>query len=191
VVGPALQLDAHALMWMNSHHSLLLDTILAPVAYAGEAGAIWFALCLGLLTFGRREYKLTGLLLLVSIILVDRLIAAPLGAALFRTRPYVALEGVRQVGVRWSGTSFPSGHAHSVWIAAIILGNQWRRLLAPLILFGLLTCYSRPYFGMHYPLDVMAGSAIGVSAGFLILGGRQAWTRYRASRCRTQMQPAP
>jgi undecaprenyl-diphosphatase len=178
-------------MWMNSHHSLLLDAILAPVAYAGEAGAIWFSLCLGLLIFGKRECKLTGLLLLVSIILVDRLIAAPLGAALFRTRPYVALEGVRQVGVRWSGTSFPSGHAHSVWIAAIILGNQWRKLLAPLILFGLLTCYSRPYFGMHYPLDVMAGSAIGVSAGFLILGGRRAWTRYRTSKCQTQIQPAP
>lgn len=189
MLGPALQLDRHALIWINSHHSLLLDAIFAPVAYAGEAGAIWFAVCLGLLVFGKREHKVTGLVLLASIILVDRLITAPLGAAFFRTRPYIALEGVRQVGVRWSGTSFPSGHAHSVWIAAIILGNQWRKLLVPLILFGLLTCYSRPYFGMHYPLDVIAGSAIGVPAGLFILSGRRAWTRYRTSKSPAGMQP--
>jgi undecaprenyl-diphosphatase len=190
VLGSALQLDRHALIWINSHHSLLLDAILAPVAYAGEAGALWFALSLGLLIFGRREHRITGLVLLVSIILVDRLIAAPLGAAFFRTRPYLALEGVRQLGVRWSGTSFPSGHAHSVWMAAIILSNQWRRLTVPLVLFGLLTCYSRPYFGMHYPLDVVAGSAIGLSAGLLVVSGRRAWKRYRAHTCPTPMNPA-
>jgi len=189
-VAPILHLDTRALIWINSHHSALLDAVLTPVAYAGEGGALWFALCLGLLIFGKREHKVTGLVLLLSIILVDRLIAAPLGRALFRTRPYLALDGVRQLGVRWSGTSFPSGHAHSVWIAAIILGDRWRKLAIPLVAFALLTCYSRPYFGMHYPLDVIAGSAIGISAGFLVLGGRRAWKRCRTSKTPTGTQTA-
>jgi undecaprenyl-diphosphatase len=176
-----LALDTRALLWINSHHAWPLDAILAPVAYAGEAGALWFAVGLGLIVFGKREHKITGLLLIVSIIVVDRLIAAPLGRAVFRTRPYLALEGVRQLGVHWHGTSFPSGHAHSVWIAAFILGSQWPKLRVPLVVFALLTCYSRPYCGMHYPLDVVAGSAIGIPAGMLIVFGRRTWERRKAS----------
>jgi len=186
VLAPILESDKHALIWINSHHSLPLDAILAPVAYAGEGGALWFALALGLLVFGKRPHRVTGLVLALTIILVDRLICAPLGHAFFRTRPYLDVDGIRQLGVRWSGTSFPSGHAHSVWIAAITLGSQWRKLAIPLLVFGLLTCYSRPYCGMHYPLDVMAGSVVGISAGFLVAAGRRTWNRHHASKAQTQ-----
>ncbi len=176
------ELDTRLLLWINSHHSWPLDAVLAPVAYAGEVGMLWFALCLALIIFGKREHKITGLILLVSIVVVDRLISGPLGREFFRTRPYLALEGVRQLGFRWNGTSFPSGHAHSVWIAALVLGDRWRRLLLPLIGFALLTCYSRPYFGMHYPLDVVAGAALGISSGLLIVYGRRTWERRRRAR---------
>lgn len=179
------ELDAHLLLWINSHHAWPLDAMLAPVAYAGEAGVLWFTIGLGLLIFGKREHRITGLLLVLGIIVVDRLVAAPLGRACFRTRPYLALEGVRQLGVHWHGTSFPSGHAHSVWIAAFVLGSQWPQLRLPLVAFALLTCYSRPYFGMHYPLDVVAGSAIGLPAGMLIVCGRRAWER------RKKLGPVP
>lgn len=141
---------------------------------------LWFAVSLGLLIFAKREAKMTGLRLALTIILVDRLIAHPLGVAFHRTRPYLALEGVRQVGFRWQGTSFPSGHAHSVWIAAIILGDCYPRLIIPLAVFALLSCYSRPYFGMHYPLDVIAGSAIGIAAGTAVVIARRAWARRKA-----------
>jgi undecaprenyl-diphosphatase len=174
------ELDRQALAWINSHHSVVLDALLAPIAYAGEAGMLWFAVSLGLLIFGRRADRLTGLRLGLTIILTDRLIAYPLGVAFHRTRPYLALEGVRQLGFHWQGTSFPSGHAHSVWIAAIILGDQYPKLTLPLVLFALLTCYSRPYFGMHYPLDVIAGSVIGIASGFAVVGVRRAWARRKA-----------
>jgi len=91
------------------------------------------------------------------------------------------VHGTRQVGIHWTSNSFPSGHAHSVWAATVIIGGRWRRFLAPLILFALLTCYSRPYFGMHYPLDVIAGSALGVIGGFAALGVVWFW-RLRATK---------
>lgn len=175
-----LELDKQALICTNSHHLLVLDVVLAPIAYAGEAGMLWFAVSLGLLIFGKREAKMTGLTLALTIVLVDRLIAYPLGVAFHRTRPYLALEGVRQVGFRWQGTSFPSGHAHSVWIAAIILSDRCPKLTVPLVVFALLSCYSRPYFGMHYPLDVIAGSVIGIAAGTAVVIARRTWARRKA-----------
>ncbi len=182
MLSTLLALDTRALLWINSHHAWPLDAILAPVAYAGEMGVLWFAVGLGLIIFGKREHKITGVLLVLSIIVVDRLVAAPLGRAFFRTRPYLAMEGIRQLGLHWHGTSFPSGHAHSVWIATLVLGSQWPKLRLPLVIFALLTCYSRPYFGMHYPLDVVAGSAIGLPAGALVVYGRRIWERRKTPR---------
>ena len=175
-----LELDKQALIWINSHHSVALDAVLAPIAHAGEAGMLWFAVSLGLLIFGKREAKMTGLRLALTILLVDRLIVHPLGAAFHRTRPYLALASVREIGVHWHGTSFPSAHAHSAWIAALILGDRCPRLIIPLVAFALLTCYSRPYFGMHYPLDVIAGSAIGIAAGTAVVIARRVWARRKA-----------
>jgi undecaprenyl-diphosphatase len=165
-----LDLDKHVLFWINGHHNAVLDAILAPIAYAGEAGAIWVVICLGMLVFGRARERKTAVLLLVTMAVVDRLIAANLRLLFDRPRPYVALAGIRAIGVHWTSGSFPSAHAHSVWIAAIILGSRYRRLIWPLVAFAILTCYSRPYFGMHYPLDTLAGAVLGIAAGFGALG---------------------
>jgi len=172
-----LQLDKNALLWINGHHNWLLDALLAPVAYAGECGAIWVLTCFGLLVFGSRRHKWLGLTLLVTMIVVDRLVAHQIGHLLYRERPYAAIEAVRQLGVRWSSGSFPSGHAHNVWVASTIVGNEWRRLRLPLVVFALLTCYSRPYFGMHYPLDVVAGAAIGIVCGLAVVAVGRIWQR--------------
>ncbi len=174
--------DRGALLWINGHHNPLLDALLAPVAYAGECGTIWILTCLGLLIFGKPQHKRLGLVLLITMIVVDRLIAYPIGHLLDRTRPYMAIEGVRQMGLRWCSGSFPSGHAHNVWVASIILGGEWRKLRIPLIAFAVLTCYSRPYFGMHYPLDTLAGAAIGIISGLGVVALIRAVRRKRAEK---------
>jgi membrane-associated phospholipid phosphatase len=166
LVHHLLELDERALIWINSHHNALLDSVLTPIAYAGEYGAIWAAVLLLMLIFGKPLHRRTALLLIITVIIVDRVIAAGLGHFFVRTRPYLALDGIRQMGIRWTSSSFPSGHAHSVWIAAIILGSCWKRTMVPLVTFAVLSCYSRPYFGMHYPLDVIVGSVIGIFGGF-------------------------
>jgi undecaprenyl-diphosphatase len=176
-----LDLDRSALIWINSHHNAFLDAILAPIAYAGECGALWIAVGLTMLIAGKPAAKRTALVMLITMIVVDRLIAYPLGNLFERERPYLAMEGVRQLGVHWTSGSFPSGHAHNVWVAAVILGTRWRRLAVPLAIFALLTCYSRPYFGMHYPLDAVAGAALGIAAGFAAVAvDRRLFRRERA-----------
>ena len=163
------ELDRQALLWINAHHNVFFDAILAPVAYAGEAGAIWIAVCLYLLIAGKPGYRRTAVTLLATMIVVDRLFAAPIGSFFDRSRPYMAIEGIRQMGVPWTSGSFPSGHAHSVWVATIVLANKWRRLTWSLVIFAVLTCYSRPYFGMHYPIDTLAGAVLGIAAGLTVV----------------------
>lgn len=168
-----LHLDKEVFLWINSHHNLLFDAILTPIAYAGEAGTIWVLTAVVLFILNKPNYRRTAVLLVVAIIVLD-CVGRMMSAGFDRPRPYLEIEGVRQVGLRWQSGSFPSGHAHSSWAAAVILGSRWHKLILPLVVFAVLTCYSRPYFGMHYPIDVLAGAAIGIVGGsFAVLVDRR------------------
>jgi membrane-associated phospholipid phosphatase len=74
--------------------------------------------------------------------------------------------------VRWVALhhkySFPSGHATSVFTAAVIvslffLEKKWIAILCFAI--AVLTAYSRVYLGEHFVMDVWMGSFIGVFTG--------------------------
>jgi undecaprenyl-diphosphatase len=184
-----LQMDRQAFLWINSHHNVVLDTILFPVSYLGEAGVFWGLVCLALLILGRARERKFALLMAATMLIMDRVIAAHIAAAFPRERPYLALAGIRQLGVRWHGSSFPSAHAHSVWIATIMLGYYWRKLLWPMVCFALLTCYARPYLGMHYPLDVIAGALLGILVGGSVVGLMVLWRRKHPESY--EEEPAP
>ena len=66
-----------------------------------------------------------------------------------------------------SKLSFPSAHATSSLAAAGALSRVEPRAGMPLHLLAGLICLSRPYLGMHYPSDVLAGAALGAVLGRL------------------------
>jgi len=167
--------DHAALHWINSHHHAVLDWLLLPVSFLGEAGVVWVLLGLGLIILARGRTRMTGLLLLASMLVADRLIASALGDLLYRSRPYLDEPALRQMGIRWSGSSFPSAHSHSAVIGAILLGGEYRPLRPLLWAFVVLTLYSRPYLGMHHPLDTLAGAAVGALVGLLAVLLRRRW----------------
>ncbi len=167
--------DHIALHWINGHHYPVLDWILIVVSSLGEVGAVWIATGLLMAIFGRGRTRATGLLLLGAMVVTDRIATWAIGGPLYRARPYVEDSGMRQIGIRWTGNAFPSAHAHSVMIATILLGSQYPRLLPALIPFALLSLYSRPYLGMHHPLDVVVGAGIGALAGLGAVALRRWW----------------
>ncbi|NLH49039.1 MAG: lipid-A-disaccharide synthase [Myxococcales bacterium] len=78
------------------------------------------------------------------------------------------------VGPKYGWRSYPSGHAAAAFGAAAALIYVYRRwwswlLLVPAALVGL----SRIYVGVHFPLDVLVGGAIGAVNSVVLL----AWWR--------------
>lgn len=79
----------------------------------------------------------------------------------FHLDPTVLVPGAEETA---GGASFPSGHALSamlLWgLAASYVRNTWFSLVAALIV-GLIAV-SRIYLGVHFPLDVVVGLALGL-----------------------------
>jgi undecaprenyl-diphosphatase len=75
--------------------------------------------------------------------------------------PLVYPEPKPLVGVPHSG-AFPSGHASTAFACATVLAWASPRLRIPAFLLAAAIAWSRVYVGVHWPLDVLGGAALGV-----------------------------
>ena len=75
------------------------------------------------------------------------------------------------------GTSFPSGHAATAFAGAVILAVLVRRAIPFLLTLAVLVAFSRIYVGVHYPLDVLGGAAIGTTVALALAYGLRALPR--------------
>lgn len=64
-----------------------------------------------------------------------------------------------------SRLSFPSAHSTSAACAATAMARVEPRLAMPVGALAAATCASRPFLGMHYPSDVLAGVVLGTVLG--------------------------
>jgi undecaprenyl-diphosphatase len=86
-----------------------------------------------------------------------------------RDRPPLVYEDPRPlVGLPHSG-AFPSGHAASAFAAATVIAWASRRLAAPAYVLAALVAWSRVYVGVHWPLDVIGGAALGTLVAIALL----------------------
>ncbi len=162
-----LSWEKPVLDWVNGHHHPLLDGILTAASAVGEWGICWILLLAALFFWGKPEHRRVAVILGAAMLVASVCLVLPLRFSFPRDRPYMVFPEVRQLGLALTGASFPSGHAQSAWLAAVVLGAHFRRFLLPLLLFALIVSYSRLYCGMHYPLDVIAGAGIGMTVGTL------------------------
>ncbi len=137
----------------------------------GEHAAGWFALGLlgAVVDRGRRRDWLTAATGVVAAhaasIAVKRVVR--------RQRPID--ESIEVLVKTPSSLSFPSSHATSTTAAAVVYSGLTGRNLVPVLVPPMLV--SRLVLGVHYPTDVLAGSALGAVVGGLV---RRAIGRRRA-----------
>jgi undecaprenyl-diphosphatase len=86
-----------------------------------------------------------------------------------RDRPPLVYADPRPlVGLPHTG-AFPSGHAASAFAAATVIAWASRRLAVPAYLLAALVAWSRVYVGVHWPLDVIGGAALGTLVAIALL----------------------
>ncbi len=93
-----------------------------------------------------------------------------------RPRPYRALRDVRARTRRHSHTdvldphSFPSGHAALTFAVATSVSLSAERwyVTAPAMTFASAVALARVWHGVHYPLDVAVGTALGAGSALLV-----------------------
>ena len=141
----------------------------------GEFAAVWAAIgAAGALAdpARRRRWAIAALVGPASIN-VNYAVKVAIG----RERPLI--EGHPALAKAPSKLSFPSAHATSSLAAATALGRVEPRARPGLYALAGGICLSRPYLGMHYPSDVLAGAALGLLLGSLVPGVSDSGTEAR------------
>ncbi len=82
--------------------------------------------------------------------------------AIGRDRPPLPFEEPRPLVHVPMNPSFPSGHATTSFACATLLAWLTPLPRVPLFALAALIAFSRVYDGVHYPLDVVGGAALGL-----------------------------
>ena len=88
--------------------------------------------------------------------------ATGLKALIDRPRPPLRSPSRRRSFACPHDASFPSGHAATSFACATMLSFAFPRFAPFLYVLAAAVAFSRVYVGVHYPLDVIGGAALGV-----------------------------
>lgn len=173
VIQKLHKLDTDLFLWLNGRYTPWLDPIMVWVTERNS----WFpfyALLVGWLIYRYRK-QAVGLLLTIiaAVALGDQLSSSVLKPLTLRPRPchVEALQKLIHPVLDCGGQyGFVSSHAATTFALAtslwLLLGRQypWIRLA---FAWAALVSYSRIYVAAHYPLDVLAGTGVGVLSAFI------------------------
>lgn len=137
----------------------MLDDVFVALSRIGSQGAIWLLISVLAALYWRRP----AIFLYVALAdLVAGVSGALLRQAIGRERPPLRFPEPHPLVHVPGNPSFPSGHAATSFACAATLA--WLTPLSPIALYALasLIAFSRVYVGVHYPLDVLGGAALGL-----------------------------
>ena len=136
------------------------------MSWIGTDGAVFLVAAAVLALLWRRPWIFV---LVAASDLVADLVSYGLRQWIDRQRPpLVYPEPKPLVHVPHSG-SFPSGHASIAFACATVLAWYAPRLAVPAFVLAAAIAWSRVYVGVHWPLDVLGGAALGVLVATALL----------------------
>lgn len=169
-----IELDKQAFLYLNSLGTNSWDWFWLAISERTYWIPLYFLLLYLLYkTIGIKRTALVLALTLLMVLFTDQ-ITNLFKDGFQRLRPcfHEEFEGLmRGVGCARRGQfGFTSAHASNHFAIALLLGlilkHKYKWFLPVLIIWAALISYSRIYLGVHFPLDVICGGAMGLLFGF-------------------------
>jgi undecaprenyl-diphosphatase len=140
----------------------ILDHLLPFATDAGNFILPFVAVAIVIVLVGRVRGIRFLVLAVVSVVVADAIGTHIFKYSFLRARPCIVLGDIRLLVGCTKLPSFPSNHAVNASVLATLTCLYMPRLWLPATVLAILIGYSRVYVGVHYPLDVLAGSVLGV-----------------------------
>jgi membrane-associated phospholipid phosphatase len=155
-----MDLDRAGLVFARTHgHDRVAERAVAAYSRSGEHAAVWLALGLAGAALSGRDDRRHAWLRGMGTVAVSYAVNQAIKFIVRRRRP--DLDGLPPLTHTVTQLSFPSAHATTSFAAARAyapLAPAWA-LYAAALAFAV----SRPYLGVHYPSDVVAGAVLGTA----------------------------
>jgi membrane-associated phospholipid phosphatase len=154
------QWDESVILSIQNYTTPFLDGLFRFITNSGGNGRV-FILVPVLILFWRAGLKLEAWTL-TGAALIGQLITWAFKYSVNRPRPNVIEDLVLP-----TDPSFPSGHALGSavlfgWLAVWLWRQEYRKSAALLVVWAFLVAFSRVYFGVHHPSDVLASLTLAI-----------------------------
>ena len=166
------------LHFIQGFHNRYLDSIMMFITKLGNAGVIWFVWSVFLFALPPmkrilkkdcddeylnkiRKRRIVGVAALIALILTAIIANIGLKSIVGRPRPYQVDSSV-ELHFKCSDSSFPSGHTASSFAAAMVIFFAYKKAGIVAIVLASLIAFSRMYFFVHFPTDILGGIVVGV-----------------------------
>jgi undecaprenyl-diphosphatase len=133
---------------------------------------VWLAIALFLAALWRRPWILV--LVAAADLAADGL-AYVLRDAIGRVRPPVVYPEPEALVRVPHQPAFPSGHSATAFACATVIAWAAPRLRIPAFVLAAGIAWSRVYVGVHWPLDVLGGAALGTAVGAVFVFLARRW----------------
>ncbi len=165
-----LEIDTAVFLTLNRElANPVFDAIMPILTNQWVLRAVLVLVLAAVALFGGRRGRIVAVLAIVTVTISDQLSASVVKPLIERVRPCHVLGDVHLLVNCSQGYSFPSSHAANVCGQALLIGNFFPRWRWALWILAILVSYSRIAVGVHYPLDVIGGAAVGMLSGSLMI----------------------
>ena len=161
-------MEFNILYSLQQLRSPFLDKLMVAVFndFVGTKGELW--VILGIILLLIPKTKKTGLCVLSAYIIAYYVGDGLLKNLIARPRPCVADESVALLISRPTSFSCPSVHSMLAFASASAVFWFDKKAGSAALIFAALIGFSRMYFFVHFPTDVLLGAALGFAIGSVV-----------------------